>query len=91
MKIDSRCKVRSVADQSVVILQGKHGADTTKVLQFNNTSLWLWNRFKDESSFTRDGVKEALMEHYSIDAELAEQDAEQWIMALKEYNVILSE
>ncbi|MFI3263728.1 MAG: PqqD family protein [Rikenellaceae bacterium] len=88
MKIDNSYKVRSIADQSVVILQGKHGADTTKVLQFNNTSLWLWNRFKDESSFTLECVKESLMEHYSIDAELAEQDAKQWIEALREYNVV---
>ncbi len=89
MKINEIYKIRSVADQSVIILQGRHGVDTTKVLSFNGTSLWLWERFSGGLHFTLDDVQEALVEHYGVDEELARRDAEAWVEMLSKYDVII--
>ena len=89
MYIDNKHKVRSVAGKNIIILQGQFGTDTTKVLELNDTSLYLWNRFTDAVDFTVENVAEALIENYKIDATLAQQDAKSWIDFLTEYNVIL--
>ncbi len=88
MKIDNKYKVRSVADKNIVILQGEYGADTTKVLSLNKTALWLWNSFFGEDSFSKEDVIKALVNHYNIDETLAKKDAEQWIKAFSDQNVI---
>ncbi len=89
MKINEIYKIRSVADQSVIILQGRHGVDTTKVLSLNDTSLWLWERFSGGLNFTLGDVQVALVEHYGVDEELARRDAEAWVEMLSKYDVII--
>ena len=39
MKISSKFKVRSIAGENVIIKQGKFGADMTKIISLNGTSL----------------------------------------------------
>ena len=53
MKISSKFKVRSIAGENVIIKQGKFGADMTKIISLNETSLFLWNKFQGEE-FTFD-------------------------------------
>ncbi len=89
MQINKTYKLHSIADQSVIILQGKHGADTTKVLQLNATSVWLWHRFVDVEVFSLNEVVAALEQHYKIDRELAQRDAEQWVSDMTEYNIMM--
>ncbi len=91
MKINETYKVSSVADQSVIILQGRHGIDTTKVLSLNETALWLWERFAGGVEFTLEDAQAALVEHYGIEQELAHSDAESWIGMLSKYGVIVCE
>ena len=47
MKIDARYKVREMAGEHVVIMQGRYGADMTRVVALNETSLFLWNALED--------------------------------------------
>ena len=89
MHIDSKYKIRSVAGKNIIILQGQFGADTTKVLELNNTSLWLWNKFEGTDEFKINNVEDALIENYKIDAKLAKQDAKQWVESLIEFNIIV--
>ncbi len=89
MHIDPKYKLRSIAGKNIIILQGQFGADTSKVLELNATSLWLWHRFKDCGDFSSEKVAGALMENYQIDAERATQDAKSWIDSLAEVKVIV--
>ena len=43
MKIRDEYKVREIAGEHVVIMQGRYGADMTKVISLNESSLFLWN------------------------------------------------
>lgn len=63
----------------MILLQGKHGVDTTKIVSLNETSLWLWNRFVDREDFTVGQVADALVEEFGIDRPLAERDAAEWV------------
>ena len=37
------CKVREIAGENVVILQGNHVSDMTRIIALNESSLLLWN------------------------------------------------
>lgn len=78
MKIKNEFKVRNVGGENVILLQGKHGVDTTKIVSLNETALWLWNRFADRY-FTTEQVTDALVEEFGIDRELAKKDAITWV------------
>ena len=41
MKISSKFKVRSIVGENVIIKQGKFGADMTKIISLNETSLFI--------------------------------------------------
>lgn len=50
MRIKEEYKVREMAGEHIVVMQGRYGVDMTKVIALNETSLWLWNRLQDVSS-----------------------------------------
>lgn len=87
MKIADKYKVREVAGQYVVIIQGKYGVDMTKIISLNETSLFLWNAFAGKD-FTCDDAASALVEEYGIDRERAEKDAQAWCDKLKECGLL---
>lgn len=78
MKIKNELKVQNVGGENIILLQGTHGVDTTKIVSLNETSLWLWNRFADRD-FTAEDVADALKDEFGIDSGLAEKDAKTWI------------
>ena len=38
-----------MAGQHVVIIQGRHGEDMTKIISLNDSSLFLWNKFSNSA------------------------------------------
>ena len=87
MKIKSDCKVREIAGESVVIMQGKHSTDLTKIITLNESALLLWNAFV-ERDFTVEDVAAVLVENYEIDADLAERDAASWVSRMQECGLV---
>ena len=55
MKFKKEYKVRNIAGENVIIMQGELGSDATRVVALNETSLFLWNRLQGEE-FDIDGV-----------------------------------
>lgn len=78
MKIKKNLKVQSVGGENIILLQGVHGVDTTKIVSLNETSLWLWEHFM-EREFDLEQVSGALVEEFGITHELAEKDAAAWV------------
>lgn len=72
-----------MAGQHVVIIQGRNGADMTRIISLNDTSLFLWNEMSGKDFSVAD-VETALVEKYGIDASLAFKDARAWCDKLKE-------
>ena len=87
MKIDSKHKIRSVADENIIIMQGKGAADMTKVVSLNSTSVWLFEQLRGRE-FTTEDVAGLLVEKYGIDNDLARHDAQAWADKLVSCGVI---
>ncbi|MBO7490063.1 MAG: PqqD family protein [Bacteroidales bacterium] len=83
MRILSKYRVRQVANENIVLVQGSNPGDMTTVIALNETSLYLWNSLKDRD-FENNDVVRLLMERYDVDEPQARTDAEKWIETLKE-------
>ena len=90
MKLKKEYKVRSMAGENVVIMQGTAGCDMTRIISLNDSSLLLWNELQGKEFEVAD-VANLLVETYEIDSEIAERDAKAWVEKLQECNLISEE
>lgn len=88
MKIDSKVKVRDIAGEKVVIMQGRLGADLTRIIQLNGSSVWLLEQLADRD-FGVTEVVELLTSRYDVDEQTATADAEKWVEQLREHKMIV--
>ena len=77
-----------MADENVVLVQGRNPGDMTTVIALNETSLFLWNSLL-ERDFCKQDVVSLLTERYDVDEPRAAADADKWIATLKENNILL--
>jgi hypothetical protein len=87
MRIKQGYKVRELAGENVVIMQGRSGADMTRVISLNNSSLLLWNNLLDVD-FSADDVKRILLENYDVEETVAATDAQAWIAKLQQAGLV---
>lgn len=87
MKFREGYKVREIAGEHVVIMQGRLGADMTRVIALNETSLLLWNTLQ-QREFEAEDVVAVLTENYDVEQSVAAKDAAAWIEKLKECNLV---
>lgn len=87
MRIDDRYKLRCVAKEQVLLVQGTVGGEMTKVIAFNDTSVLLWDTFRGKD-FTVSDVVSKLMAEFEVSEEIARRDADHWVDLLKGYGVI---
>ena len=87
MKIKEQYKVREMAGEHVVIMQGTHGKDLTKIISLNESALFLWLRVEG-SDFDTNRVADLLTEYYGIDDQIAQRDAQHWIDKLEECGLL---
>lgn len=81
MKINDAYKVREMAGEHVVIMQGRYGVDMTRVISLNDTSLYLWNELQGKEFEVAD-VAALLVERYDVDPNTAARDAAAWVEKL---------
>lgn len=87
MRFKEGCKVRSMAGENVVIMQGKGTSDLTRIISLNESALYLWGEVEGKEFDTK-MVAELLSEQYGIDMDIAERDAQRWIDRLEECGLI---
>jgi hypothetical protein len=87
MKFKDGYKVRSMAGENVVIMQGKAGSDMTRIISLNESSLLLWNALQGKDFEVAD-VANILVETYEIESETALQDAQLWVAKLRECGLV---
>ena len=80
-------KMRELAGEYFVIVQGRATGDSSRVVSLNATSLYLWNALHGWD-FAVDEVSRLLVEHYQVDALVARRDAEAWIEMAEKYGLI---
>ncbi|MBE6194137.1 MAG: PqqD family protein [Rikenellaceae bacterium] len=87
MKFREEYKVRSMAGENVVIMQGEAGSDMTRIISLNDSSLLLWNELQGKE-FEVSDIANILVATYEIDTEVAERDAKAWVEKLQECGLI---
>lgn len=87
MKIKQECKVRDIAGENVVILQGSYGADLTRIITLNESALLMWNTLAGRD-FSVEDAAQVLCDNYDIDHITAMRDAQVWIDKLTECKLL---
>lgn len=87
MKIKEQFKVREMAGEHVVIMQGSSFSDLTRIISLNESALYLWNALEGKT-FDTIVVANLLAEHYGIDDEIALRDAQRWLDKLDECGLL---
>lgn len=87
MRFKEGYKVREIAGEHVVIMQGRLGADVTRVVALNETSVYLWERLAGKN-FDAAVVRDILLERYDIDEKMADMDAARWVSKLRDCGLI---
>ena len=88
MKINERMKVRNVAGENIVIMQGVEGTDMTRVVALNESALLLYNALTGHEFEVKDVVR-LLVDEYEVDEEAARKDAEVWVADMKKNNLVV--
>ena len=86
MKINPKLKARTIAGETIVLLQSNGTNDMTKVLALNSTSKFLWDNLSGKD-FELEDVVSLLTGNYDVERERAESDARAWIGQLSELSV----
>lgn len=87
MRIKEQFKVREMAGEHVVIMQGRSMSDLTRIISLNESALYLW-RAVEGKEFDVNTVAHLLEEYYGIEDEIAQRDAARWIDKLEECGLI---
>ena len=87
MRIKNQYKLRKVAGEDILLIQGQVGGAMSKVIAFNETSVLLWDALK-EQDFELPDVAKCLSDNFEVDAATAARDAEDWIQMLSSHGVI---
>lgn len=87
MRIKQEYKVREIAGESVVIMQGRQGADLTQIITLNDSALMLWNALLGKD-FEASDAAQVLMQSYDVAEDVALRDAAVWVERLKECGLI---
>lgn len=83
MRLKSEYKVRDMAGEHVVIMQGRLGSDLTRIISLNESAHYLWCELEGKE-FDLNVVAELLVERHGIDNEVAQSDAKAWVERLSE-------
>lgn len=87
MKFKEGYKVREIAGEHVIIKQGRFGADMTRVIALNATSLLLWEQLQGKEFETTDVIT-ILTENFEVDTVTATFDAKAWVEKLHECDLV---
>lgn len=87
MKLKNEYKVREMAGEHVVIMQGRVGRDMTRIISLNESSLYLWQAI-DGKDFDTQMLADLLVERYDIDRQTALADAGRWVGKLTESGLV---
>ena len=70
MKINEKYKLRRIAGENIVIIQGGGTADMTRIITLNDTGAWLWNELSG-MDFSVAQIAGKIVAEYDTDLSLA--------------------
>jgi len=89
MQINTHYKLRQVAGENIIMLQGANPGDMTRVISLNETALYLWNSLQGKD-FVLEDLTALLLDRYQVEESTARRDAEDFIQTLQQNKLILA-
>jgi hypothetical protein len=90
MKINPIYKVRKVAGENIILLQGKTNGDMTRVVAFNESALLMWDTLQGKDFSVLDATQ-VLLDNYDVAPDVASADAKKWVDTLRENGLLIAE
>lgn len=87
MKIRPEFMLHKIGNEYIVMHDGSTNVDFSRIINLNNTAVYLWQRFHKED-FDAEALSRALTERYDVTAEQALLDAEAFIRSLQRCNIL---
>lgn len=87
MRIKQEYKVREIAGEKIIVIQGKYGEDMTKIVSMNPSACLLVKELTGREFCVSDAAK-ILTDNYDVDYATAERDASEWAKGLIECGII---
>ena len=87
MKIKSNYKLRTIAEETIIVKQGTRDLDLTHIISLNRSARFLFENFIGKD-FTIEDVAKLLESTFNISKERAENDAKIWVESMIECQVI---
>ena len=87
MRINDKMKVRTVAGENIIFMQGRNSTDMTRVVALNESALLLYNTLSG-SDFELDDVVRVLTDEYEVGDADARRDAEAWVADMKKNGLL---
>lgn len=85
MKAKKGFRLRTIADEKILVGEGMENIDFTKIISLNETAAFLWERIADGHHFTPEDLATMLTEEYEVDHDTALDDctemAQKWLEA----------
>ena len=89
MKLNSEFSVCEVSGQSFLVPTGSKTMDVNKMMDLNDTALFIINALKDKD-MSFDELLASMMDEYDVDAQTASEDLSMFIESAKKSGVIIS-
>ncbi len=89
MRIKSEYKIREIAGEKIIVIQGKFGQDMTRIVSLNPSSELLIESLSGRDFEIADAAN-ILTENYEVDYDTAERDAAAWVQKLIECGIVES-
>ena len=87
MKIREEYKVREMAGEHVVVMQGRLRVAKTNINSLTERALYLWTALAGKE-FSVDDAARLLTERYEVDDATAARDAAAWVEKLRDCKLI---
>jgi hypothetical protein len=81
MRIKENLVLRRIGSENIIIVPSKDSVDLTEVYTLNETSVRIWEHFKNKD-FTIEQIVEFVQEWYDVDQEKAMRDVEAFVKVL---------
>ncbi|MCR4660197.1 MAG: PqqD family protein [Bacteroidales bacterium] len=87
MRLDSTYKIYSVEGENVILQPLVDGA-MSRVVGFNESSLFLWNGFQNVD-FNADDLVQALLSEYEVEESVARADVDGLLAQLRDNGLLI--
>lgn len=86
MKIKDEYVLKTISDQFIVVPVGKEAVKFQGMISLNPTAKFLFELLKTEH--TKDELIDALVNHYEVSYDVAENDVKSFIETLKKHQLL---